>query len=590
MCSSATIRLLQIERFSGLESLHWRPAEGVNVLLGGGDVGKSTILDAIALLLSPTNSVVLNETDYWLKNTEHDFLIRAFMSLPASCDINQQRALSWPWEWDGKQAISPDMQHGDGDLFNVAQPVYCLQVRGTPDLELSWEIVQPNGELSSLSTALRRAIGLVRLSGEERNDRDLRLVYGSALDRLFADSGLRSRIGQEVSRIDLKEKLSEDAKKSLGALDKALAGESLPHTLDIGLTSAQGLSIGALVGLLAEKIEGVTLPLASWGAGTRRMVTLQIAASSQAETRISVIDEIERGLEPYRVRKLVGALEKDKAQCFVTTHSPVVVRAATNSQLWFVDTAGAIGELGSKKIKAHQERNPLTFLSKYSIICEGITEAALLSVLLERSVDGHYEDHGIYVADCQGNRTTLELLEALSTAGLSFAGFADDEGDAGGRWATLKASMGNGLLKWQHGDTESNVIASIPEEKLEALIEDPAGEKTGNRRRTLADRLGIADKDMESIRAALEGSGRDLRSFVIAAASGDAEGAPEGSHKEWKKHGRYWFKSEDGGRELAEKMIAFGAWPELAPNFMPLLNAIRGAFGQAPIEDLRDGG
>jgi hypothetical protein len=40
------------------------PAKGVNVILGGRDVGKTTILDAIALLLSPANPATLSDTGY----------------------------------------------------------------------------------------------------------------------------------------------------------------------------------------------------------------------------------------------------------------------------------------------------------------------------------------------------------------------------------------------------------------------------------------------------------------------------------------------------------------------------------------------
>jgi len=57
------IRRLTIERFRGIEKLDWFPEPGVNVILGGGDVGKTTILDAIALLLSPTNTTVLSEAE-----------------------------------------------------------------------------------------------------------------------------------------------------------------------------------------------------------------------------------------------------------------------------------------------------------------------------------------------------------------------------------------------------------------------------------------------------------------------------------------------------------------------------------------------
>ncbi len=40
------IMRLTIERFRGVASLTWLPAKGTNVVLGGGDAGKTTILDA----------------------------------------------------------------------------------------------------------------------------------------------------------------------------------------------------------------------------------------------------------------------------------------------------------------------------------------------------------------------------------------------------------------------------------------------------------------------------------------------------------------------------------------------------------------
>jgi putative ATP-dependent endonuclease of OLD family len=36
---------LSIERFRCIKTFTWHPAKGVNVILGGGDVGKTTILD-----------------------------------------------------------------------------------------------------------------------------------------------------------------------------------------------------------------------------------------------------------------------------------------------------------------------------------------------------------------------------------------------------------------------------------------------------------------------------------------------------------------------------------------------------------------
>ncbi len=97
------------------------------------------------------------------------------------------------------------------------------------------------------------------------------------------------------------------SKEAISELDKRLTDAALPSDLRLGLTTSQGLSIGALIGLLAGR-RGVSLPVASWGTGTRRMVALEIASSKENEASVTIIDEIERGLEPYRLRRLIDTL------------------------------------------------------------------------------------------------------------------------------------------------------------------------------------------------------------------------------------------------------------------------------------------
>src|SRR5262249_1283101 len=152
------------------------------------------------------------------------------ISLPPATGINEQLKASWPWNWNGTAAVVPDAE-GRGSA--AAEPVYRLRVRGTEDLELVYEIVQPGSGADSLPVALRRAIGLVLLSGDDRNDRDLRLVQGSALDRLLSDKGLRSRLGSELAKSDVKSELSDPAKEALKALDKAFGEKTLPGGLDL---------------------------------------------------------------------------------------------------------------------------------------------------------------------------------------------------------------------------------------------------------------------------------------------------------------------------------------------------------------------
>lgn len=88
MSEPAIIRQLSIEGFRGIKSLKWNPAPSMNVILGGGDVGKTTVLEAVALLLSLSNTLNLSEADYWQRESESGFTIQAVFSLPSSSDIS----------------------------------------------------------------------------------------------------------------------------------------------------------------------------------------------------------------------------------------------------------------------------------------------------------------------------------------------------------------------------------------------------------------------------------------------------------------------------------------------------------------------
>ncbi len=584
MVSTARIRKLTIQRFRGIQALTWMPAEGMNVILGGGDVGKTTVLEAISLLLLPSNTAVISEADYWGRDSTQEFVIEAVMTLPDTSGIGSQNTFAWPWAWDGGNAVAPSAV-GESDTPIPGEPVYRVRVRGTTELELAWEVIQPNDEFVYFSTAVRRRIGLVRMSADERNDRDLRLVYGSALDRLLADSALRSRIGQQVAALNLHDALNEKGKEAINLLDSRMVDAALPSALKLGLTTSQGLSIGALIGLLATK-NGVSLPLSSWGAGTRRMAALEIASATEKDSSVTLIDEIERGLEPYRLRRLINILAEQDGQIFLTTHSPVAISCAEAGHLWYLDSLGTIGALPRDKIGPQQKRDPETFLARVAVIAEGPTEVGFLQYLLEKAFQGNPLDYGVRVCDGQGNGATLDLLETLVSSGLLFAGLVDDEGTAPQRWAKLKEKLKERLYQWPNGCTEDNVIGAVPEQNLLELLKDGEGELDGYRLRTLADRLGLQEKTPEVIEAALKESDKTWRNLILAAATGSKDGAPSGQDKAWKKHSQQWFKSTDGGRELAQKMVALGAWETLHLKLLPLLNAVLMAVGKPALEKL----
>lgn len=97
-----TILRLKIDPFRDLKMVDWQPSTGLNLILGGGDVGKTTILDAVTLLLSPVNPANLQDTDYYGRVIEAGFSIEAVLSLPTALQhcFAERRAYthgqSWP--------------------------------------------------------------------------------------------------------------------------------------------------------------------------------------------------------------------------------------------------------------------------------------------------------------------------------------------------------------------------------------------------------------------------------------------------------------------------------------------------------------
>jgi hypothetical protein len=366
-------------------------------------------------------------------------------------------------------------------------------------------------------------------------------------------------------------------------LDAAFKKESLPAGLDLAINGSQGLSVAAMIGLTADR-DGVQLPLTSWGAGTRRIASLAIAEHNQGEAPIALVDEVERGLEPYRQRSLMDKLQAGKSQVFVTTHSPFSIAAASQASVWYVDHEGKVGGLEPEKTARHRRTDPETFLARLTVVAEGATECGFVTALLEKALGSSLEQHGVHVSDGGGHESTLGLLEALAEGGLRFGGFADDEGGKHpDRWNKVAEKLDKLLFRWTSGCLEENIINAVPDENLETLVIDLDDDKTGMRLRTLADRLGSQEKDFEAIKTK---AGAGLKALIVAAASGTVPADKTSEKKQYKAHAQTWFKTEVGGRELAGKIFSLGAWLILKPQLLPFCKAVRKAVDLPEIQDL----
>src|SRR4051794_20533478 len=60
----AQIRHIEIIHFRCIERLEWHPSPGINCLIGPGDAGKSSVLDAVDLCLGARRTVQFNDADF----------------------------------------------------------------------------------------------------------------------------------------------------------------------------------------------------------------------------------------------------------------------------------------------------------------------------------------------------------------------------------------------------------------------------------------------------------------------------------------------------------------------------------------------
>ena len=71
----ARIRKIEIENFRGIKTLTWCPAKGINCLIGPGDSGKSSVLDAIDFCVGARRMIQFTDADFHQLDVENPIRI-----------------------------------------------------------------------------------------------------------------------------------------------------------------------------------------------------------------------------------------------------------------------------------------------------------------------------------------------------------------------------------------------------------------------------------------------------------------------------------------------------------------------------------
>ncbi|MRD49644.1 AAA family ATPase [Caenimonas koreensis DSM 17982] len=477
----ARIRRIEITNFRSIQRLDWFPHPGINAIIGSGDSGKSSVLDAIEWCIGARNSVPVTDADFHNVDTEKAISITVTVGDLSGRLLNLESYGSFFRHFDAETSTIDD------EPLSGAESVLTINLTIQADLQPIWSLVSESAAEAGKSRMLR---------WEDRT-----LVHPSRLGNYIASqlSWSRGSILHKLTaeRTQTGPALAQAARNARSAFGR-ITGSQFEETLDAVKTVAGrlGLAVGDTPhatldahnvsltdGAIAlHDTQGV--PLRSLGTGSSRLLTagLQRFVAEEAGSSILLVDEVEHGLEPHRIRKLLGEMGYKEAepaiQTFLTTHSPVVLlelgtpplhvlrRKLSHHQILKVaaDTQGTL------------RTAPDAFLAESVIVCEGATEVGFV-----RGLDQHLErigkptlfSHSVTAIDIKGGGPDSMILRGVLLAKLGYrvAVFIDADKPASAFRVQELEDLGGRLFTWRTPrTTEGELFQSLAAPDAAALL------------------------------------------------------------------------------------------------------------------------
>ncbi len=263
----------------------------------------------------------------------------------------------------------------------------------------------------------------------------------------------------------------------------------------------QNGSFSSTVGVFDGKV-----PLTQRGKGSQRLLSIGLNIQSFSGNTLLLIDEVETGLEPYRLKSLIAELRSiyaESGQVIMTTHSPVALAECTTKEIIIIQSGD--GETAAYSLfsadrdtnstfQAELRRNAEAFLSKRLIVCEGKTEIGFvrsMDTFLFNTIGLRMSHHGIGVAD-GGGQSIFRCATILKNCGydiclLMDSDLPDEEEDKN----NLRV-IGVPVFDWEQGNSlEEQMFKDATMTAVDALINIAVEEKGENSIKPKLDKYGI---------------------------------------------------------------------------------------------------
>lgn len=504
------VRALHIQHFRAFTDFWFVPNEGVNVITGPNNVGKTSMLEAIRLALDPTIRFgfdeVITRFDFhdqdlekpvdirvWLAHDEHetdDVRLDYYDKLtkwqvgdaPARVTPVEAEPMAMPSdlpkheelvcirvsaEWDST-AGGAVVEHAVIDEEGVARWRPSLKQRRLIDYRHFGSRRDPVRELSlSPRSSLARNL----------NEKELLQAFSELLEALEKQRDLVLNLGSVKSLIArLEGLLSRDVLNSIVNED---AGGFTVTFLQEGLTQLRRAATIATTRSSAGSAQATGLPLSYQGHGMQNLLLLAYIADALKGSPggcIVSFEEPEQNLEPPAARWIFRELIQATAssapdgvaksgsgsavggQCFITTHSPVLVGEADGAKHLVImqrrpgtvtvspqareedlaaecteapTDAGGIAAVACSRlepaVRKALERNSLLYsnplFARHVLLVDGASELGCLPIAFRHFAGGSPGQDpfhlGLEIVNVEGTGNACEHAQTLSAIGKS---------------------------------------------------------------------------------------------------------------------------------------------------------------------------
>lgn len=463
-----TIRKIEIKNFRSVRSLIWHPNRGFNCLIGPGDAGKSTILDAIDLCLGARRNLNFSDTDFFDLDVENPIKISILLG-----DL-EDALKSLDAYSDFLRGFDPDdysLYEEPSDAAGL-ETVLLIELVVDKDLEPSWALQSARGDAKGFERNFkwsdRERLAPLRLG--TYGDQHFSWKRGAILNKLSEETPDAKSVISNAAR-EARDLFGDTANVQMADAIKLTNQTANALGVDVGGSAKAMLDIHSVsLGSGSVSLHNAAgVPIRGLGTGSKRLLLAGLQREASEQHSIVLVDEIELGLEPHRVTrflKSLGSKDQDEGlQVFATSHAPTVLQELDCSQISIVRKAEETEVLAvPSEAQGNVRAYPHALLSKTILICEGKTEIGFVRGIdlfrVQVNQKEALDTYGLALVDCDGGdeKRPFERAKVFQDLGYKVGVFIDNDRSLPEKEINEFKSSGGDLFCWADGYSIEDAI------------------------------------------------------------------------------------------------------------------------------------